>query len=70
LWKAAGKPDDSAEKDWYRAEEIVRSAAAAWGTVDFARTLPRAVTWHRRDDIAGLSVDGPLHFPTSAPVTM
>ena len=29
LWKAAGKPDDSAEKDWYRAEEIVRSAAAA-----------------------------------------
>ena len=29
LWKAAGKPDGTAEKDWYQAEEIVRSAAGA-----------------------------------------
>lgn len=28
LWKAAGKPDGTAEKDWCRAEEIVHSAAA------------------------------------------
>lgn len=29
LWKAAGKPDGTAEKDWYRAEEIVRGVASA-----------------------------------------
>ena len=27
-WELAGKPEGTAEDDWYRAEEIVRSAAA------------------------------------------
>jgi hypothetical protein len=29
LWEFAGKPGNSAEKDWLRAEALVRSAAAA-----------------------------------------
>ena len=28
-WELAGKPDGTAEDDWYRAEEIVREATAA-----------------------------------------
>jgi len=28
-WELAGKPEGTAEDDWYRAEEIVRRAAAA-----------------------------------------
>ena len=28
-WEAAGRPDGTADDDWYRAEEIVRLAAAA-----------------------------------------
>jgi hypothetical protein len=45
LWKAAGKPDGTAEKDWYRAEEIVRCAAMARHPAEFGRTLPEEVTW-------------------------
>lgn len=29
LWEVAGKPDGSASEDWRRAEDIVRSSAAA-----------------------------------------
>jgi|ERR1043166_1709794 hypothetical protein len=29
LWEVAGRPDGTAEDDWYRAEEILRRAAAA-----------------------------------------
>ena len=28
-WELAGKPDGTADENWYRAEEIVRRAAAA-----------------------------------------
>lgn len=28
-WELAGKPEGTAEEDWYRAEEIVRLAEAA-----------------------------------------
>jgi hypothetical protein len=27
LWESAGRPDGTAEADWYRAEEIIRQAA-------------------------------------------
>ena len=29
LWETAGRPEGTAENDWFRAEEIVRKAAAA-----------------------------------------
>jgi Protein of unknown function (DUF2934) len=29
LWEVAGKPEGTAEDDWYRAENIIRRAAAA-----------------------------------------
>jgi Protein of unknown function (DUF2934) len=29
MWEGAGRPDGTAEDDWYRAEKIVRSAATA-----------------------------------------
>jgi DUF2934 family protein len=29
MWEGAGRPDGTAEDDWYRAEKIIRSAATA-----------------------------------------